>query len=279
MGEAWRYAYACVTGTSHARIGAACQDAGACRVVAAPDGSAVLLALASDGAGSARRSEEGAGLALELFFAEFGGVCREDGIAAIDRNFVLAWLKKLRRGIAARAASAGLRAGDYACTALGAVIAEERALFFQIGDGAIVVSARHDAGDYGWVFWPQHGEFANTTNFVTQRNAARALEIEIHEGPIDEVAIFTDGIERLVLDIAGKSAHAPFFQPLFRWLAGSPPREGSEASRSLARYLGSKQVCDRTDDDKTLILATRLPTPRDARASDAGAAQSAAAAG
>ena len=278
MAGAWRYAYASVAGTSHEKNGSACQDAGSCRVVETIGGRPVLLAMASDGAGSARRSAEGAALAVALFLDEFGAACRDHGIGAIDRGFVLAWLRKLRQKIAARAARAGIRSGDFACTALGAVIADDRSVFFQIGDGAIVVSPRHGLGDYDWVFWPQHGEFANTTNFVTQRDAARALEIEIHPGPIDDVAIFTDGIERLVLDLRGKAAHAPFFRPLFGWLAATKPPAKSETSPALAQYLGSKQVCDRTDDDKTLIMATRRPAPQERpSATDAAAAKSASA--
>jgi Protein phosphatase 2C len=275
MAGAWRYAYASVTGTSHEKNGSACQDAGSCRVVETSRGAPILLAIASDGAGSARRSAEGAAIAVELFFAQFGAACRDDGMAAIDRRFVFAWLRRLRRKIAARAAAACMRSTDFACTTLGAVIADDRAVFFQIGDGAIVVSGRHDLGDYGWVFWPQHGEFANTTNCLTQRNAGRALEVEIYNGPIDDVAIFTDGIERLVLDLAGKAAHAPFFRPLFRWLAATKPPVQGETSPPLAQYLGSKQICDRTDDDKTLILATRRPAPQERpSASHAAAAKS-----
>lgn len=276
MAGAWRYAYASVAGTSHDKTGSPCQDAGGCRVVEASGGEPILLAMASDGAGSARRSDEGARLAVALFLDEFGAACRERGIAAIDRAFVLAWLTKLRRRIAARAVANGVRSGEFACTALGAVVADDRAVFFQIGDGAIVVSRRHRPGAYDWIFWPQHGEFANTTNFVTQRDAARALEIEIRPGPFDEVALFTDGIERLVLDLKGKTAHAPFFRPLFGWLSGTKPPAKSETSPALVNYLGSKQVCDRTDDDKTLVLATRRPAPQ-ARSStsDAAAAKSA----
>jgi protein phosphatase 2C-like protein len=278
MSAAWRYAYASVAGTSHDKNGSPCQDAGSCRVVETSAGGTVLLAMASDGAGSARRSEEGARLAVELFHDHFGAACREHGIAAIDRAFILAWLGRLRRRIAAHAARAGIRSGDFACTALGAVIADDRAVFFQIGDGAIVVSGRH-GGEYDWVFWPQHGEHANTTNFVTQREAARALEIAFHHGPIGDVAIFTDGIERLVLDLKGKTAHAPFFRPLFGWLAGTKPPVKAEASPALLHYLGSKQVCDRTDDDKTLIMATRRPAPQERPSTTHAAAAKSASAG
>jgi hypothetical protein len=149
---------------------------------------------------------------------------------------------------------------EFACTALGAVIGERRAVFLQIGDGAIVVSNRSEPEDYGWIFWPQHGEFANQTNFVTQDNALEVLEFEAEDRCIDEVAIFTDGIERLVLDLTEKTAHAPFFRTLFGWLVKTEPAEvETEISISpvLSTYLGSKQINDRTDDDKTLILATR----------------------
>ena len=64
-----------------------------------------------------------------------------------------------------------------------------------------MVSNRAEPDDYGWVFWPQHGEFANQTNFITQDNALEVLEFELEDRCVDEIAIFTDGIERLVLDL------------------------------------------------------------------------------
>lgn len=76
--------------------------------------------------------------------------------------------------------------------------------------------------------------------------------------------MFTDGIERLVLDLREKSAHAPFFRTLFRWLVNTDPvaiEEDIPASAVVGCYLRSKQINDRTDDDKTLILATRRSAP------------------
>ena len=74
---------------------------------------------------------------------------------------------------------------------------------------------------------------------------------------IDEVAIFTDGLQGLALHYESRRAHTPFFQPMFAWMrpAGSGYCEG--LSSSLTSFLNSKKVNDRTDDDKTLILATR----------------------
>jgi len=67
--------------------------------------------------------------------------------------------------------------------------------------------------------------------------------------------MFTDGIERLVLDLQEKTPHAPFFRTLFGWLVKTEPAAVDEEipiSEVVSRYLRSKQINDKTDDDKTL---------------------------
>jgi hypothetical protein len=271
----WRVAHTSVIGTSHEKTGLPCQDAGCCRIVSDPEGRHVLLAVACDGAGSASRSLDGATLAVDRFLKEFSEATSHSGLDGITREFVEDWLSRLRAEIRDRAELADLSPREFACTLLGAVVSPDRAAFFQIGDGAIVVSNRAEADDYGWIFWPQHGEFANQTNFVTQDDALEVLEFELGERSVDEVAIFTDGIERLVLDLQEKTAHAPFFRTLFGWVAKTEPAAVNEeipTSEVMGRYLGSKQINDRTDDDKTLILASRRPAPKET--SDAGSDQS-----
>jgi hypothetical protein len=186
------------------------------------------------------------------------------GLDGITKEFVEDWLSRVRAEIRDRAEIADLSPREFACTLLGAVVGQDRAAFLQIGDGAIVVSNRAEPDDYGWIFWPQHGEFANQTNFVTQDNALEILEFEVEDRCIDEIAIFTDGIERLVLDLQNKTAHAPFFRPLFNWLLKTKPTvvdADIPASEVIERYLGSKQIIERTDDDKTLIIASRRQPP------------------
>jgi Protein phosphatase 2C len=264
----WRVAYSSVIGTSHEKTGLPCQDAGCCRIVSDPDDRHVLLAVACDGAGSASRSLDGATLVVDRFLQDFGDESRRSGLDGITKEFVEDWLSRVRAEIRDRAETDDLSPREFACTVLGAVVGHDRAAFFQIGDGAIVVSNRAEPGDYGWVFWPQHGEFANQTNFITQDNALEILEFELEERCVDEVAMFTDGIERLVLDLQERTAHAPFFRTLFGWLVQTEPVAVTEkipASEVVSRYLNSKQINDRTDDDKTLILASRrsAATPQD----------------
>ena len=60
----------------------------------------------------------------------------------------------------------------------------------------------------------------------------------------------------LCLNFVDKTVHAPFFVPLFESLRNvTDPKDLNEPMRL---FLESAEVVARTDDDKTLILATRL---------------------
>ena len=75
---------------------------------------------------------------------------------------------------------------------------------------------------------------------------------------VQEVAVFTDGIENLVLQKAAQVGacavlrqHVPAGAPV----AVAGPR--CRRCRALDTYLSSPTINNRTDDDKTLILASR----------------------
>ncbi|SDB22043.1 PP2C family serine/threonine-protein phosphatase [Belnapia rosea] len=259
-GRSWRTAYASSIGTSHQKSGTPCQDAGGCRVVKAADGREVLVIGVSDGAGTAKRSDIGSALVVESFLERFAeAAATSPDLKAIDRKLVDEWFDDVRDSIGARAAQDGAEPNDYACTLLGAVVGPEAAAYVQIGDGAIVVSSEEASG-YSWIFWPQHGEYANSTYFITQDGAERVLQFEIQPA-MDEIAIFSDGIERLVLDMTARTVHGPAFRPIFEWLASTEPDLSGAPSPGLAAYLGSDHVNRRTDDDKTLVMATRALPP------------------
>ena len=263
--RAWRTAYASVIGTSHEKTDAPCQDAGRCRVVRALDGREVLVAAVADGAGSATLSQEGAALAVKSFLEEFGAVAAmHSDLEDLDLRFVQEWVVRLNAEIV-EMAEAGRTSRDYACTFLGAVVGPDHAVYVQVGDGAIVASGPKP-GVYDWVFWPQHGEFANQTNFVTMEQVLDVLEFRSVPGRIEEIALFSDGLERLVLNLAAKTVHSPALAPVFGWLAGTQPDAGGEMSDALVAYLSSSHVNGRTDDDKTLVMATRADPARMAAA-------------
>jgi hypothetical protein len=252
----WRTAYASVTGTSHAKTGAPCQDAGRCFVVSLDDGQEVLIAAVSDGAGTASQSEVGSALAVERFLRDFSSkVASGFDLSTLDEGFVRNWVASVREALSVVAETEGRDLRDYSCTLLGAIVSSRGAAYMQIGDGAIIVSTE-EVDEYSWIFWPQHGEYANSTNFLTQDNASEVLQFEI--GPaVQEIALFSDGIERLVLDLGSRTVHSPAFSPIFSWLAGAEPDSADGQSPALTAYLSSDRINSRTDDDKTLVMATR----------------------
>ncbi|OAI41460.1 hypothetical protein AYO40_03115 [Planctomycetaceae bacterium SCGC AG-212-D15] len=141
---------------------------------------------------------------------------------------------------------------EYACTLLFSVVGNDTAVFAQIGDGAIVAGT--DA-ELEVVFWPQSGEYANTTNFLSDDLFSEAIAFENRCQRVEQVAMLTDGLQSLALRYAERSAHRPFFDPMFTTLVQT--LDPSTLAVPLRQFLESPAVNGRTDDDKTLLLAVR----------------------
>jgi Protein phosphatase 2C len=253
----WRFASATVIGTSHVKTGTPCQDHHRCRVFHNGADEPIIAIAVSDGAGSAARGEDGAVITCASLIEQvelFLGQNRD--LASITREDAHAWLDAVRKAIAEHASDDERDMRDYACTMLFALVGMDAAVFLQIGDGVIVVNDQ--APEWSWVFWPHRGEFANTTFFVTDAAAADHLRFEHRQGSIEEIALLSDGIEPLVLHYASRTIHAPFFNRMFGPVRRSiAVGENLAISRELESYLSSPAILQRTDDDKTLVLATR----------------------
>lgn len=255
----WRFAFASEIGTSHVRMGMPCQDASVCEIVTDASGAQVLVALASDGAGSAPKADEGASFACAMFFSLIAEWLSRNSIGDLTRDYFAEWLRSFLMAIEEKARACGAVAErDYACTILIAVIGPTNAAYFQIGDGAIVVKSPGDETRFDVVFWPQRGEYENTTNFATDPSSFGKRRCEVVRSRIQEVALFTDGLQALVLHYATKMAHSRYFdQMLTSVRRAAIAGKSGELCDALKAYLGSQAVNTRTDDDKTLILATR----------------------
>ena len=253
----WRYVYASVAGVAHRASGAECQDACAVQWLATSDGTPALALAAADGAGSAAEARVGAELACQTLLAEYAAWLAQTPVADWTRAVAETLIERVQAALSQRAAATGLPVREFACTLLGAVLADDRALFLQIGDGAIVIGI---GDDYQPVFWPPAGEYANETYFATDAGAAARLEFAASVEPVAEIALLTDGLQPLALHYQTRQAHAPFFRPLFQRLrTASAPGCPADLQTALERFLDAPALNQRTHDDKTLILATRLP--------------------
>lgn len=252
----WSWVGACSTGTSHLRAGTGCDDAGACIEVDTQLGASLVLVV-SDGAGSAELSGIGSRIVTRTFCESADLFLRSGGSAsAINTEVANEWLDDIRDrlALAAKRENAPLKA--FASTLVGCVLQSDTAIIIHVGDGAC---ALRFSGDSLWHVpsWPAHGEFASTTFFVTDDPSPNFRITQII-GTVDEVALFSDGLERLALDFSSKSAFAPFFDSMFNAIKDRTPGRQRELSRNLRWFLGSPSVIERTDDDKTLLMARRV---------------------
>jgi hypothetical protein len=248
----WKFAKSRAIGSSHIKTGIPCQDRLACEVVT----SETLIAAVADGAGSASHAEIGADIVVQTVVRlisrdiESG---RSDFVEIL-KNAAMVAQKKLydvaqKHGAAVR---------DFATTLLAVIAGPQGGAALQIGDGVIVVHGGTDG--WVWVFWPQRGEYANTTFFLTDENALNLLQVEQITSKITEIALMTDGIEPLVLNYASQTVHEPFFNGIFEpLLLENDHSEIRHISEMLNRFFSSERVRARTDDDISFIMATRRP--------------------
>jgi hypothetical protein len=218
----------------------------------------LLLLVCADGAGSATASQVGSRLTCDTIATELSRFHTQGGrIAQVTRETVCEWIASARAAIATQAAALSVRDRELACTLVGAVLGPESSVFFQIGDGAIV--AEGAGGACGVVFWPDAGEYANTTFFITGVDAIDRLQFRYEESRPGAVALLTDGLQSLALQYATQTVHRPFFAPMFESLRTASDWESLQGD--LAAFLDAPAVNARTDDDKTLIVAVCHATP------------------
>ncbi len=254
----WRIVSASVVGTAHQSLGAPCQDHCLAKTWCAPDGSQYLLALIADGAGSARFGKEGAELACQEGMRLIEERLPELGGASPSREDVVHWVTLLRADLARRALVAEVAIREFACTWLAAVVGPDFGMFAQVGDGGIVASRD---GILEPVLWPDTGEYANETRFLTDESALGHLQCTVLDQASQEVALFSDGLQCMALVYESRTVHTPFFAPMFAVMHQAGADACVTLSVQLAAFLASARVNERTDDDKTLVLATLNRTP------------------
>ena len=108
------------------------------------------------------------------------------------------------------------------------------------------------------MFWPQRGEFANSTYFLTDTDALTRLHLDSLPSLVTDFAIMSDGLEPLALSYQAKAAHEPFFNSLFDPLHRVQTVGCCEqVSSQLQELISSQRIKSRVDDDLSIILATR----------------------
>ena len=252
----WKAIGQSITGTSHATTTSGCEDALCYECITTPDSDSVLIVTVSDGAGSALYGGDGAKIVTTEANKYITLLLQENSSITVTNIYAMA--EHIYDILAKAATNNDVAIEEESCTMLGAVVSSKYSLFYQIGDGAIIRS--NDAGALSTVWWPHNGEYLNTTAFVTDNVSMPDLQIVLLHEEINELALFTDGLQMLTLSMDTLTVHQPFFTGLFHHLRlADTPEKIATLNTMLAQYLDSPAINSRTDDDKTLFLATRLP--------------------
>ncbi|MBT3067952.1 PP2C family serine/threonine-protein phosphatase [Rhodoferax sp. U11-2br] len=247
----WRVVCASEVGTSHVAVGRDCEDSCWAQVGATANGMPFLQLFVADGAGSASNGGEGADLAIQAA-ADFVDKKLRQPEFGLSDELATQCVMHVRDKLYGRADALGLKARDLACTFLGVLSCKLGTLVLQIGDGGIVL----DVGQGLEVpVVPMSGEYANMTHFISDEDAVSQMVTKTYPGIASRIAVFSDGLQRLALNMAENTAHEPFFDKFFKVLGASSPEQDDQLHGALVRFLQSPAVNDRTDDDKTLALA------------------------
>lgn len=252
----WRVSHASAIGQAHLNQNTECQDRFRCRAVETGEGE-VLIAAIADGAGSTTSGGRGAEIACETFVESVTDFlnAKDASVKSLNEEFGYGWLGFARRKISEAAQADEKTVRDYAATFLGAVVGARSAAFYQIGDGGIVFSSAAEAPNYRFAVAPAETLYVNMTDFITDETAAQRLRFSFIEEAIEDLILFSDGIFPVAVDFQTNEPHAPFLAPMLAPLRNGA--DGDNLNGKLHAFLASPKINEKTDDDKTIILASR----------------------
>ncbi|MEJ1932235.1 PP2C family serine/threonine-protein phosphatase [Nostoc sp. NIES-2111] len=245
----WQVVAASVCGTSHIKNKQLCQDAHHWQLLPGN----VLVAAAADGAGSASQGKVGAMVAVETAIENLSlkeitrkSLADDETVQLLLTDALLA----ARKAVEDEAAACNQKPQDLATTLIIAIASPEMVAAVQVGDGTAV--AKDSAGNLLALTLPDNGEYINETTFLTSPSALDTAQMRLWREAIVNVALLTDGLQMLALNMVVGEPHKPFFFPLFDFVKKA--QDQAEAKEQLVKFLGSERITQRTDDDLTLII-------------------------
>ena len=256
----WRYAQASVIGLAHLSQKTECQDRLACRTIESDSDGEILIAAVADGAGSTTDGQMGAEIACEFFVNQASDFLHSGNasVRSLNEEFGRRWIEFFQARIAALAGEEKKEMRDYASTFIGAIVGDGGAAFYQVGDGGAVFSINGKNESYRFAIEPTDSEYVNMTEFLTDDAAVNRLRFRFVEEAVEDLILFSDGIFAVAVNYQTNQPHEPFLMPMIAPLRNGAAAEG--LNEKLEKFLASPKLNEKTDDDKTIILASRYKT-------------------
>ena len=233
---------ASIIGPYHKAKGLKCQDC-----FAFYNDSSRIVAVVSDGAGSAKYGKIGAKYACHvvcdiLAKAKLKNIKQDivDAIEIARDSLLFHRLNKCKN-------EDGLI--DFAATMLGVVYQKDKGMFFHIGDGAGIALLDEPKEKYV-ISEPENGIFSSETFFYTMDDWKDSLRFMPFE-KASSLFLMTDGVTGFALKKNTRLYEKGFISPINRFLQDESNIK--RAAKALKNTLDTKKARDLSMDDKTLM--------------------------
>lgn len=207
-----------------------------------------LVAVVSDGAGSAKYGKIGAKVVCETLVNILINTPLKDIQSAVKNAIEIARERLIIHRLNRSKSEAEIL--NFSATVVGVVYHKNRGIFFHIGDGAGI--ALHGGNEGGYTLSrPVNGNFSCETYFYTMQNWLTSLRFTPIE-KAEALFLMTDGVTSFALseDCQLKDG---FIKPIYQYLKSEPSK--NRAVMALNNTLNTKKACKLNSDDKTFLWA------------------------
>lgn len=239
-----------VPGRSHVENSIPCQDACSYKKISEDAG---IFAIA-DGAGSAKNSEIGSKLIVETSIKITSNYLKKISINKRNcKNIIFNIFKETRTELIKKSNELNTDVKNLAATLILVLMYPNKIISGHIGDGGVVAHLSNK-DDFIIISEPERQEYINETTFITSNNWDSALRI-IHKNiKIDNIFVFSDGIQRGVLNYKD-NRYVPynnFFNPIYKFLLKK--NNNNFIIQELKSLLSSEKMNKISYDDKSLAI-------------------------
>lgn len=242
----WTITKASVRGESHLINGSPCQDASeVCTDASGRWGIAVVC----DGAGSAKRSDEGArkvSIAFRSALLELALKLDTHEPGNWITDFIAQKILDIRVDLRILAKNDDI--APFNSTLVACLTSPSGGFSVHIGDGAIF--GENTNGDLEIISSPENGEYANETFFVTEPHWIRHIRITPMK-PMKWLSLCTDGGTSLTMNNE-KTVKTGFVYPVLKKIIETD--DPDEKIRVLEEVLSDPKANAVTQDDKTVVI-------------------------
>lgn len=225
-----------------------------------------LVAVVSDGAGSAKYGKIGAKIICETLVNQLINTSLKDVESAVGKAIETARKKLVIHRLNKSKSEDEIL--NFSATVVGAFYHKNRGVFFHIGDGAAIAvhSCLPVSGDLSGcaekkilkpslnytVSRPANGNFSCETYFYTMKNWRDCLRFTKID-KAESLFLMTDGVTNFALSDDMNRLKKGFIEPINRYLLSEPSK--TQAQRALNNTLDTKQARRLNSDDKTFLWA------------------------